>query len=120
MGLLGDDGISSDESDGRGNRIVRDKLWRNRAIINRMARADSKHKATGPYGNRKAGAQLQRRIRRQHGPISRKKVPTRKPINYYDTAFYHSLSPLERAKLDAQPPVPFRGEFDHVDEDLFD
>ncbi|KAH9476156.1 hypothetical protein JR316_0011727 [Psilocybe cubensis] len=119
---LGDDGMSSDESDSeeRGIRSVRILYWRNPRLLNTVTDADNALPATTAYGGRRPGGQPDVRQRLRQGQnYSTRPAPTRLPINYYNPVWLNTLSDLELRLLDPQAAQPFPGEDDEVNPAIY-
>ncbi|PPR02271.1 hypothetical protein CVT26_011747 [Gymnopilus dilepis] len=96
MQALGPEGMSSDESDLDSNTktfIVKNIPWRNRRLTEIVQNIDKSRHLTNAYGNTRPGNSPRIRVRRDRPRRSaRKKAPTGKPVDMYDTDWYEKLT----------------------------
>lgn len=98
---LGYDGNSSDETDGQ-QHVIRIKEWRSVEIRTLLDFIDKNRTMTNAYGNRLLGTQPHLRIHRSYGPLSTHSAVAALPRNFYDNAWYDSLTAAARENLAAR------------------
>lgn len=101
---LGVNGTSSDESDGE-DHAVRFKQWRSIELRNLLTYVDDNRIAVNTYGNPLSGARPRKRIRGRHPPISKSSAVPCLPMNFYDQAWYDSLTERQQFDLDSRDAI---------------
>ncbi|PPR05293.1 hypothetical protein CVT26_011616 [Gymnopilus dilepis] len=108
---LGPEGMSSDESDLDSDKktfIVKKIPWRNRRLTEVVQGIDKSRNLTNAYGNTRPGNSPRTRIRRDRPRKSaRKKAPTGKPVDMYDTDWYEKLTYRKQIALKAERAMKY-------------
>lgn len=107
MEHLGRDGTSEDETEpeegsmGNVSKVCRvlELIWRSKDLIKYLKLIDRDRNVRNIYGNYHAGNRPRTRLRHPRHSSAIKHVPVGLPINFYDEAWYNSLSPYVKASL---------------------
>lgn len=108
IGILGREGMSSDESGGEGSGppyYIRVREWRSRELIPYLQMIDREKRQTNAYGNRRSGNTARERQRVAAGGVSTRRAIAGLPLNFYDKTWYAGLSARDRALLNAKPDM---------------
>lgn len=100
MDKLGKDGHSSDEMEDE-THVVRLKEWRSATVTGLLQYVDRNRKKINASGSRVAGVRAYLRIRNSHGPLSPREAVAGLPRNFYNDAWYDSLSQIQQRQLGA-------------------
>lgn len=98
---LGSDGHSSDESDDEDKKAVLIKDWRSAEVGELLRFIDENRTTTNSYGTTLPGTLPSVRVRGNYGPISSKTAVAHLPRNFYDDAWYNTLTHIEKVQLGA-------------------
>ena len=86
---LQSDGMSSDESDSEGNRLVTVMPWRRREIVGYMDLIDEE-RSKGDAGFSQRGAQPGKRVRGPRNPMSKRKAVNQLPKGLYNEDWWEN------------------------------
>lgn len=102
------EGVSSDESDANDNTkpaVVRRRIWRSEEITMLM-RFVARRRRIRASGHTPGSAPHPRDRSSAHQNVSTRPAIAKLPINFYDQAWYDSLSHFERGLLQARAEYP--------------
>ncbi|KAF8875146.1 hypothetical protein BD779DRAFT_1476173 [Infundibulicybe gibba] len=97
---LGVDGTSSDESDDE-DYAVKIKPWRSTEVRDMLIYIDNNRTTRNALGNKIPGGRPRERVRKSHAPVSMDSAVPCLAMNFYDKAWYDSLTERQRFDLAA-------------------
>lgn len=101
---LGVSGNSSDESEGD-NYAIRRKEWRSTEVQYLLVYIDANRKTTNEFGSNLPGTRPHTRFRRRNANASIHRPVAGLPRNFYNNAWYDSLTEIQQFHLDPSDPV---------------
>lgn len=104
LNTLGVDGNSSDETDDE-THTVKIREWRSAEVMTLLRYIDENRKRTNGYGNPLPGARPRLRTRPRYPLTSRREAMACLPRNFYNDAWYDSLTEIEQVQLGVGEPV---------------